>query len=119
MTGYLFFSDSAEKAIKKTSAILYKPVYAGNNKFPGIIGQDEFAAVQQMKPRIKRKNKQINKTEDDEEYELISDSNIENTFADIKRMIQTGAENSRMIRELIFGYACKKYSCIKGKEGAL
>ena len=43
-----FFTDTRDKAIKKASAILYKPIYAGAKGYPAIVDKDTFDKVQTM-----------------------------------------------------------------------
>ena len=63
-----FFSDTRDKAIKKASAILYKPIYTGAKGYPAIIDKDTFDKVQTMKPQAfrKPKNEETADTENEE-----------------------------------------------------
>ncbi len=112
-----FFSDTVSKTIKKASAILYKQIYAGNEKYPAIIDRGIFDEIQKMKPPAFRKKKE-KKPEPVfcEEYEIINDEETERIRNEIIRMIMEHAKSSEEISGMISEYAERKYQCIKRKE---
>lgn len=114
-----FFDDTRDKAIKKASAILYKPIYTGDKKYPSIIDKEIFIKVQEMKPAAFRKEKPDKKTDisnENEEYELIRCDEIEEMKTTIEKMIENHSADSADVKEAILQFAAKKYSCIKRKE---
>ena len=115
-----FFSDTRDKAIKKASAILYKPIYTGAKGYPAIVDKDTFDKVQAMKPQAfrKPKNEETAKTEN-EEYVFIANEETETMRAKIEQMITERTVDGTAVRELIFALAAQNYSCIRRKEDAL
>ena len=95
-----FFTDTRDKAVKKASAILYKPIYTGPQAF--------------RKP----KNEETAKTEN-EEYVFIANEETETMRAKIEQMITERTVDGTAVRELIFALAAQNYSCIRRKEDAL
>ena len=115
-----FFSDTRDKAIKKASAILYKPIYTGAKGYPAIVDKETFDKVQTMKPQAfrKPKNEETAKTEN-EEYEYIASEETESMRAKIEQMIKDRKVDGTAVREMIFALAAQNYSCIHRKEDAL
>ena len=115
-----FFSDTRDKAIKKASAILYKPIYTGAKGYPAIIDKDTFDKVQTMKPQAfrKPKNEETAKTEN-EEYVFIANEETETMRAKIEQMITDRTVDGTAVREMIFALAAQNYSCIRRKGDAL
>ena len=115
-----FFSDTRDKAIKKASAILYKPIYTGAKGYPAIVDKDTFDKVQTMKPQAFRKPKdeETAKTEN-EEYEYIASEETESMRAKIEQMITDRTVDGTAASELIFALAAQNYSCIRRKDDAL
>ena len=115
-----FFSDTRDKAIKKASAILYKPIYTGAKGYPAIIDKDTFDKVQTMKPQAfrKPKNEETAKTEN-EEYVFIANEETETMRAKIEQMITERTVDGTAVREMIFALAAQNYSCIRRKDDAL
>ena len=115
-----FFTDTRDKAIKKASAILYKPIYTGANGYPAIVDKETFDKVQTMKPQAfrKPKNEETADTEN-EEYEFITHEETERMRTKIEQMITGRTVNGTAVREMIFAFAAQNYSCIKRKEDAL
>ena len=115
-----FFSDTRDKAIKKASAILYKPIYTGAKGYPAIVDKETFDKVQTMKPQAfrKPKNEETAKTEN-EEYEYIASEETESMRAKIEQMITDRTVDGTAVRELIFALAAQNYSCIRRKDDAL
>ena len=115
-----FFSDTRDKAIKKASAILYKPIYTGAKGYPAIIDKDTFDKVQTMKPQAfrKPKNEETAKTEN-EEYVFIANEETETMRAKIEQMITDRTVDGTAVREMIFALAAQNYSCIRRKDDAL
>ena len=115
-----FFSDTRDKAIKKASAILYKPIYTGAKGYPAIVDKDTFDKVQAMKPQAfrKPKNEETAKTEN-EEYVFIANEETETMRAKIEQMITDRTVDGTAVREMIFALAAQNYSCIHRKEDAL
>lgn len=115
-----FFTDTRDKAIKKASAILYKPIYTGAKGYPAIVDKDTFDKVQAMKPQAfrKPKNEETAKTEN-EEYVFIANEETETMRAKIEQMITDRTVDGTAVRELIFALAAQNYSCIHRKEDAL
>ena len=115
-----FFTDTRDKAIKKASAILYKPIYTGAKGYPAIIDKDTFDKVQTMKPQAfrKPKNEETAKTEN-EEYVFIANEETETMRAKIEQMITERTVDGTAVRELIFALAAQNYSCIRRKDDAL
>ena len=115
-----FFSDTRDKAIKKASAILYKPIYTGANGYPAIVDKETFDKVQTMKPQAfrKPKNEETAKTEN-EEYVFIANEETETMRAKIEQMITDRTVDGTAVRELIFALAAQNYSCIRRKDDAL
>ena len=114
-----FFDDTRDKAIKKASAILYKPIYAGDKKYPPIVDKELFDKVQEMKSAAFRKEKSDKKdgiSDENEDYELIPCQEVENIRADIEKMIESHSADSTSVKKAILEFAAKKYSCIKRKE---
>ncbi len=114
-----FFDDTRDKAIKKASAILYKPIYAGDKKYPPIVDKDTFIKIQEMKSAAFRKettDKKTNKFDENAEYELIPCQEIDEMKENIKLMIENHSADSKTVKEAILAFAAKKYSCIKRKE---
>ena len=114
-----FFSDTRDKAIKKASAILYKPIYTGAKGYPAIVDKETFDKVQAMKPQAfrKPKNEETAKTEN-EEYVFIANEETETMRAKIEQMITDRTVDGTAVRELIFALAAKNYSCIYRKGDA-
>ena len=115
-----FFSDTRDKAIKKASAILYKPIYTGAKGYPAIVDKDTFDKVQAMKPQAfrKPKNEETAKTEN-EEYVFIANEETETMRAKIEQMITERTVDGTAVREMIFALAAQNYSCIRRKDDAL
>ena len=115
-----FFTDTRDKAIKKASAILYKPIYTGAKGYPAIVDKDTFDKVQAMKPQAfrKPKNEETAKTEN-EEYVFIANEETETMRAKIEQMITDRTVDGTAVREMIFALAAQNYSCIRRKEDAL
>ena len=115
-----FFSDTRDKAIKKASAILYKPIYTGAKGYPAIVDKETFDKVQAMKPQAfrKPKNEETAKTEN-EEYVFIANEETETMRAKIEQMITDRTVDGTAVREMIFALAAQNYSCIRRKEDAL
>ena len=115
-----FFSDTRDKAIKKASAILYKPIYTGAKGYPAIVDKETFDKVQAMKPQAfrKPKNEEAADTEN-EEYEYIANEETERMRAKIEQMITNRTVDGTAVREMIFALAAQNYSCIHRKEDAL
>ena len=115
-----FFSDTRDKAIKKASAILYKPIYTGAKGYPAIIDKDTFDKVQTMKPQAFRKPKNEEVAEfETEEYQFIANEETEKTKKKIEQMITDRTVDGTAVREMIFALAAQNYSCIRRKEDAL
>ncbi len=118
-----FFADSRDKSIKKASAILYKTVYIGDEKYPAIIDNELFQKVQEMKSAAFRKTKCEKEitvsNQENEEYELIVSEEIQNSQVQTEQMIQNRSVDSAAAGKLILELAAKKYSCIKRKEESL
>ena len=115
-----FFSDTRDKAIKKASAILYKPIYTGAKGYPAIIDKDTFDKVQTMKPQAFRKPKNEEVAEcETEEYQCIANEETEKTRAKIEQMITDRTVDGTAVREMIFALAAQNYSCIKRKDDAI
>ena len=115
-----FFSDTRDKAIKKASAILYKPIYTGAKGYPAIVDKETFDKVQTMKPQAfrKPKNEETAKTEN-EEYVFIANEETETMRAKIEQMITDRTVDGTAVREMIFALAAQNYSCIRRKDDAL
>ena len=115
-----FFSDTRDKAIKKASAILYKPIYTGAKGYPAIVDKDTFEKIQEMKPQAfrKPKNEETAKTEN-EEYVFIANEETETMRAKIEQMITDRTVDGTAVREMIFALAAQNYSCIRRKDDAL
>ena len=115
-----FFSDTRDKAIKKASAILYKPIYTGAKGYPAIVDKDTFDKVQAMKPQAFRKPKNEEVAEfETEEYQFIANEETEKTRAKIEQMITDRTVDGTAVREMIFALAAQNYSCIRRKDDAL
>lgn len=115
-----FFSDTRDKAIKKASAILYKPIYTGAKGYPAIVDKETFDKVQAMKPQAFRKPKNEEVAEiETEEYQFIANEETEKTRAKIEQMITDRTVDGTAVREMIFALAAQNYSCIHRKEDAL
>ena len=115
-----FFSDTRDKAVKKASAILYKPIYTGAKGYPAIVNKETFDKIQKMKPQAfrKPKNEETAKTEN-EEYVFIANEETETMRAKIEQMITDRTVDGTAVRELIFALAAQNYSCIRRKDDAL
>ena len=115
-----FFSDTRDKAVKKASAILYKPIYTGAKGYPAIVDKDTFDKVQAMKPQAFRKPKNEEVAEiETEEYQFIANEETETMRAKIEQMITDRTVDGTAVREMIFALAAQNYSCIRRKEDAL
>ena len=115
-----FFSDTRDKAIKKASAILYKPIYTGAKGYPAIVDKETFDKVQIMKPQAFRKPKNEEVAEfETEEYQFIANEETEKTRAKIEQMITDRTVDGTAVREMIFALAAQNYSCIRRKDDAL
>ena len=115
-----FFSDTRDKAIKKASAILYKPIYTGAKGYPAIVDKETFDKIQKMKPQAFRKPKNEEVAEiETEEYQFIANEETEKTRAKIEQMITDRTVDGTAVREIIFALAAQNYSCIRRKEDAL
>ena len=115
-----FFTDTRDKAIKKASAILYKPIYTGAKGYPAIIDKDTFDKVQTMKPQAFRKPKNEEPADTkNEEYEFIANEETGSMRAKIEQMITNRNVDETAVREMIFALAAQNYSCIHRKEDAL
>ena len=115
-----FFSDTRDKAIKKASAILYKPIYTGAKGYPAIVDKDTFDKVQAMKPQAFRKPKNEEVAEiETEEYQFIANEETEKTRAKIEQMITDRTVDGTAVREMIFALAAQNYSCIQRKGDVL
>ena len=115
-----FFTDTRDKAIKKASAILYKPIYAGATGYPAIVDKDTFDKVQTMKPQAFRKPKnEENADTENEEYVFIATEETKTMRAKIEQMITDRTVDGTAVREMIFALAAQNYSCIHRKEDAL
>ena len=115
-----FFTDTRDKAVKKASAILYKPIYTGAKGYPAIVNKETFDKIQKMKPQAfrKPKNEETADTEN-EEYEYIASEETEKMRAKIEQMITDRTVDGTAVREMIFALAAQNYSCIRRKEDAL
>ena len=116
-----FFDDTRDKAIKKASAILYKPIYVGDEKYPPIVDKEMFDKIQQMKSSAFRKKK-TSETEEifvEEEYMLIPDDEVKALKTDIEESVKLHSADSLQIREMIIKLAGKIYSCIRSKGESL
>lgn len=115
-----FFTDTRDKAIKKASAILYKPIYTGAKGYPAIVDKETFDKIQKMKPQAfrKPKNEETAKTEN-EEYVFIANEETETMRAKIEQMITDRTVDGTAVREMIFALAAQNYSCIRRKDDAL
>ena len=115
-----FFTDTRDKAIKKASAILYKPIYTGAKGYPAIVDKDTFDKVQAMKPQAFRKPKNEEVAEiETEEYQFIANEETETMRAKIEQMITDRTVDGTAVREMIFALAAQNYSCIRRKDDAL
>ena len=115
-----FFSDTRDKAIKKASAILYKPIYTGAKGYPAIIDKDTFDKVQTMKPQAFRKPKNEETPEiENEEYVFIANEETKTMRAKIEQIITNRNVDGTAVREMIFALAAQNYSCIRRKDDAL
>ena len=115
-----FFSDTRDKAIKKASAILYKPIYMGAKGYLAIIDKDTFDKIQTMKPQAFRKPKNEESADTkNEEYEYTATEETEHMRAKIEQMITDRTVDVTAVREMIFALAAQNYSCIHRKEDAL
>ena len=115
-----FFSDTRDKAIKKASAILYKPIYTGAKGYPANVDKETFDKVQAMKPQAFRKPKNEEVAEiETEEYQFIANEETETMRAKIEQMITDRTVDGTAVREMIFALAAQNYSCIRRKEDAL
>ncbi len=120
-----FFSDSRDKAIKKVSAILYKPIYAGEKGYPAIVSRELFDCIMKQKPSAFRKAGAAKKTEAEHteklpeiEYEYCPDKEIETIEVSLRSILAEQKKSSAEIRESIMALAAKKYDCIRIKEGS-
>ena len=115
-----FFTDTRDKAVKKASAILYKPIYTGAKGYPAIVNKETFDKIQKMKPQAfrKPKNEETAKTEN-EEYVFIANEETETMRAKIEQMITDRTIDGTAVREMIFALAAQNYSCIRRKDDAL
>jgi len=115
-----FFTDTRDKAVKKASAILYKPIYTGAKGYPAIVNKETFDKIQKMKPQAFRKPKNEEVAEiETEEYQFIANEETEKTRAKIEQMITDRTVDGTAVREMIFALAAQNYSCIHRKEDAL
>ena len=115
-----FFTDTRDKAIKKASAILYKPIYTGAKGYPAIVDKETFDKVQAMKPQAFRQPKKEETAEtENEEYVFIANEETETMRAKIEQMITNRTVDGTAVREMIFALAAQNYSCIHRKEDAL
>ena len=110
-----FFDETRDKAIKKASAILYKPIYAGDEKYPLIIDKEIFGKIQEMKSAAFRKKVTEEETADisDEEYILVPDDEMKALKLDIEESIKSHSADSAQIKDMIVKLAGKIYSCVK------
>lgn len=114
-----FFSDTRDKAIKKASAILYKPIYTGKKSYPAIIDKRIFDKVQKMKTQAFRKPKIEEKADvTKEKYEFIVSEETEKMKTELEQMIESRTIDGTAVREMIFTLAAKNYSCIYRKRDA-
>lgn len=114
-----FFTDTRDKAIKKASAILYKPIYTGTKGYPAIIDKETFDKVQKMKTQAFRKLKNKEKADmTKEEYEFIVSEETEKMKTELEQMIENRTIDGTAVREMIFTLAAKEYSCIHRKGDA-
>ena len=115
-----FFTDTRDKAIKKASAILYKPIYAGAKGYPAIIDKETFDKVQEMNTQAfrKPKNEEIIDTKP-EEYEYIVNEETKSMREKIEQMITNRTADSTAVHGMIFALAAQNYSCIKRKDDAI
>ena len=115
-----FFTDTRDKAIKKASAILYKPIYTGAKGYPAIVDKETFDKVQAMKPQAFRKPKNEEVAEiETEEYQFIANEETETMRAKIEQMITDRTVDGTAVREMIFALAAQNYSCIQRKGDVL
>ena len=115
-----FFTDTRDKAIKKASAILYKPIYTGAKGYPAIVDKDTFDKVQAMKPQAFRKPKNEEVAEiETEEYQFIANEETETMRAKIEQMITDRTVDGTAVREMIFALAAQNYLCIQRKGDVL
>ena len=115
-----FFTDTRDKAIKKASAILYKPIYTGAKGYPPIVDKDTFEKIQKMKPRAFRKPKNEETPEiENEEYVFIANEETKTMRAKIEQIITNRNVDGTAVREMIFALAAQNYSCIRRKDDAL
>ena len=114
-----FFNDTRDKAIKKASAILYKPIYAGKKGYPAIIDREIFDKVLKMKTQAFRKPKIEEKADvTKEKYEFIVSEETEKMKTELEQMIESHTIDGTAVREMIFTLAAKNYSCIYRKGDA-
>ena len=115
-----FFSESKEKAVKKASAILYKPVYIGNEKYPAIISKEHFSRVQEIKPQaVKRSSGKKYPAHTAPEYELHKSEAAENLRREIERLIESNSADRKTVVDMVFSLSAEIYSCIITKEGTV
>ncbi len=111
-----FFADTRDKAIKKASAILYKPIYKGEKGYPAIIDPKTFDNVQKMKSKAFRKTKRVETVDvKKEEYELIVSEETKKMRSKLENLITNHRIDAATVGEMIFELAAKNYSCIRKK----
>lgn len=111
-----FFIDTRDKAIKKVSAILYKPIYTGAKGYPAIIDNEVFSKVQEMKAAPFRQKKPVeDKNEESEEYEMIENETTVKMREKIMLMLRSKNSDSDQVRQMILRFVQEKYNNITRK----
>ena len=112
-----FFDEARDKAIKKVSAILYKPIYTGANGYPAIIDIEIFDKVQSMKaaPFRQKRTVEVKNEETEEEYEMIETKTTVKIREKIMQILNNKNSDSDHVRQMIIGYTKEKYKNITRK----
>lgn len=101
----------------QAGAILYKPVYAGNERYPAIVTAELFCRVQDMKtPALYKRKERIKKTDTEERYELIQSREAHELRRRIEQQAAERLTELSVTRQLVLELAAELYSCIKTKE---
>ena len=112
-----FFDETRDKSIKKVSAILYKPIYAGANGYPAIIDKETFDKVQVLKTSPFRQPRTVEiKKEEPEEYEMKKTNDMEKMERNIIEMINEHKSDGSQVREMIIEYIKEKYDNITRED---
>ena len=116
-----FFDETRDKAIKKASAILYKPIYIGDEKYPPVIDRETFEKIQAMKSAAFRKKTAQEETADisNEEYILVPDDEMKALKLDIEESIRTHSADSAQIKDMIIRLAAKRNSQVSSHPGEM